>query len=129
MCGKRAWKSWRTGTYTVRGDITDMKRVKSEDLLALGVVLTLASLGLCVAGPSRADTVVVTADRMIDVVTGKVVNHPLITVTDGRISAVAAGVGTDGAATPAGARRIDLQGMTLLPGLIDMHTHITADPH
>ncbi len=30
---------------------------------------------------------------------------------------------------PAGARRVDLPGMTLLPGLIDMHTHLTSDPH
>ncbi len=28
----------------------------------------------------------------------------------------------------AGARRIDLPGMTLLPGLIDMHVHLTSDP-
>ena len=73
---------------------------------------------------SQADTVVVTADRMIDVITGKVVEHPQITVTDGRIAAIAA----RGAAVPPGARRVDLPGITLLPGLIDMHTHITSDP-
>jgi imidazolonepropionase-like amidohydrolase len=73
---------------------------------------------------AQADTVVVTADRMIDVLTGRVIDHPQITITDGRIVAV----GTSGAALPAGARRVDLPGMTLLPGLIDMHTHLTADP-
>jgi imidazolonepropionase-like amidohydrolase len=61
---------------------------------------------------------------MIDVITGKVVEHPQITVTDGRIAAIAA----RGAAVPPGARRVDLPGITLLPGLIDMHTHITSDP-
>ena len=76
------------------------------------------------AGAVHADTVVVTADRMIDVLAGKVVEHPQITVVNGRISAVAA----QGAAVPEGARRVDLAGMTLLPGLIDMHTHITSDP-
>ena len=30
---------------------------------------------------------------------------------------------------PPDARRVDLPGMTLLPGLIDMHTHLTVDPH
>jgi imidazolonepropionase-like amidohydrolase len=74
-------------------------------------------------GAAHADTVVITADRMLDVLSGKVVDHPQVTVTDGRITAV----GTQGAA-PTGARRVDLPGMTLLPGLIDMHTHLTADP-
>jgi imidazolonepropionase-like amidohydrolase len=78
-----------------------------------------------VAGAAHADTVVVTADKMIDVLAGRIVDHPQITIVDGRIAAVAA----QGAAIPAGARRVDLPGMTLLPGLIDMHTHITADPH
>jgi imidazolonepropionase-like amidohydrolase len=72
-----------------------------------------------------ADTVVVTADRMIDVLTGRVIDHPQITVTDGRI----ADVGVQKVALPSGARRVDLPGMTLLPGLIDMHTHLTSDPH
>jgi len=71
-----------------------------------------------------ADTVVVTADRMVDVVAGRSVARPQITITDGRITAVS----TQGAAVAAGARRIDLPGMTLLPGLIDMHVHLTSDP-
>jgi imidazolonepropionase-like amidohydrolase len=77
------------------------------------------------AAMAHADTVVVSADRMIDVIAGRVVDRPQITVIEGRIAAVA----TQGADVPPGARRIDLKGMTLLPGLIDMHTHITADPH
>jgi imidazolonepropionase-like amidohydrolase len=83
-----------------------------------------AALFLSMAGTAAADTVVVTADRMIDVIAGRVVEHPQIIVTDGRISSV----GTQDNAVPAGARRVDLPGMTLLPGLIDMHTHITSDP-
>jgi imidazolonepropionase-like amidohydrolase len=76
------------------------------------------------ASAAFADTVVVTADRMIDVLTGRVIDHPQITVTDGRIADVA----VQGKALPAEARRVDLPGMTLLPGLIDMHTHLTSDP-
>jgi imidazolonepropionase-like amidohydrolase len=83
----------------------------------------LLSCGL--AALARADTVVVTAERMIDVLAGRVVDHPQITIVDGRITAVAAA----NSAVPAGARRVDLPGMTLLPGLIDMHTHLTSDPH
>src|SRR5581483_8553287 len=76
------------------------------------------------ATAAHADTVVVTADHMLDVVTGRMVNHPQITITDGRISAV----GPQGASAPADARHIDLPGITLLPGLIDMHVHLTSDP-
>jgi imidazolonepropionase-like amidohydrolase len=80
----------------------------------------------CVAIPAAvADTVVVSADRMIDVLTGRVIDRPQIVITDGRI----ASVGVQGSVLPPGARRVDLPGMTLLPGLIDMHTHLTADPH
>lgn len=83
------------------------------------------ALGLLVATPSYADTVVVTADRMVDVITGRVVERPQITVTDGRIT----GVASQGAPVAPDARRVDLPGMTLLPGLIDMHVHLTSDPH
>ncbi len=82
----------------------------------------------CQVLPARADTVVVTADRMIDVLTGRSVDKPQIVITDGRI----ASVGTQGSAASSGstvgARRVDLPGMTLLPGLIDMHVHLTSDP-
>jgi len=87
-------------------------------------VCLAAACSLSLAVAAAADTVVVTADRMVDVLAGRVVDHPQITITDGRISAV----GSPGGALPDGARRVDLPGVTLLPGLIDMHTHITSDP-
>jgi imidazolonepropionase-like amidohydrolase len=85
---------------------------------------SLISLLLLAATAAYADTVVVTADRMLDVATGHTVQRPQITITDGRISAVS----SQGASVPSGARRIDLPGLTLLPGLIDMHVHLTSDP-
>ncbi len=93
-----------------------------QPLLVRFAAAAVLCFGACAAVP--ADTVVVSADRMVDVIAGRVLDRPQIVVTDGRISAV----GAQGSAVPAGARRIDLPGMTLLPGLIDMHTHITADP-
>jgi imidazolonepropionase-like amidohydrolase len=74
---------------------------------------------------AAAETVVVTAAHMVDVIAGRVLDDPQVTITDGRITAVL----TRGAPVPPGARRIDLPGRTLLPGLIDMHVHLTADPH
>jgi len=93
--------------------------------MRLHPISTLLALGLALITPAHADTVVVTAERMLDVASGQMVEHPQITVVDGRITAV----GHSGDAVAADARRVDLPGITLLPGLIDMHVHLTADPH
>ncbi|RSV17816.1 amidohydrolase family protein [Sphingomonas sp. ABOLG] len=58
---------------------------------------------------------------MLDVEKGVLVPRPVITVTDGRITAL-------GGAAPAGAKRIDLGDVTLVPGLIDMHVHLDSTP-
>jgi imidazolonepropionase-like amidohydrolase len=99
------------------------KRAALTRILASRLVAGIL-LGCGAAAMAQADTVVVSADRMIDVLAGRIADHPQITIIDGRIAAIAA----QGSAVPAGARRVDLAGMTLLPGLIDMHTHITSDP-
>jgi imidazolonepropionase-like amidohydrolase len=85
------------------------------------------ALAALAASPAAAapETVVVTAARMVDVIAGRVVEEPVVVITDGRIVSV---VGRGGARpnVPAGAKRIDLPGKTLLPGLIDMHVHLTS---
>lgn len=88
------------------------------------VMLAGAVIGYAAPDSAVADTVVVSADHMVDVLTGRIVDHPQITITDGRIASIG-----QGSAIPPEARRVDLKGMTLLPGLIDMHTHLTSDPH
>ena len=80
------------------------------------------AVSLIVATPVAAKTSYITADRMVDVLTGKAVEKPLITVTDGRISAI----GKQGAVLPKDADVIDFAGKTLLPGLIDMHVHLDS---
>ncbi len=77
-----------------------------------------------VAGAAEAATVAVSADRLLDVASGKYVDKPLVVITDGRIAAVE----HQGDMVPAGAARVDLPGVTLLPGLIDMHVHLTSSP-
>ncbi len=83
-----------------------------------GLALGLAML----AGTADAKTVAVTADRLLDVKAGKYVEKPLVLIEDGRIVSV----GQAGAAIPEGAERVDLPGVTLVPGLIDMHVHLTS---
>jgi imidazolonepropionase-like amidohydrolase len=80
---------------------------------------------LFVSPAAYAQVTAITADRLVDVVAGRVVAQPVVLVDGGRITAV----GTAGTLqVPAAARRIDLPGMTLLPGLIDMHVHLDSDP-
>jgi imidazolonepropionase-like amidohydrolase len=87
--------------------------------------IMLACLALATPSVACAETIYLTADRMIDVEAGRSVARPALTIVDGRITAV----GTQGSlAAPAGARQIDLAGKTILPGLIDMHVHLDSSP-
>ncbi|MFZ3264625.1 MAG: amidohydrolase family protein [Terriglobales bacterium] len=60
------------------------------------------------------------AGRLIDTDAGTVLNNQVIIIRNGKIEAVGANL-----SIPPGARVIDLTGMTVLPGLIDCHTHLT----
>jgi len=90
------------------------------------MVFCILAFGLSAAIANAAEpvVVVVSAEKMLDVISGKVIDHPQVTIRDGRI----ANIDKQGTAIPAGARHIELPGMTLLPGLIDMHVHLTSDP-
>ncbi len=88
-----------------------------------GIVASALVLGLALgSAASAAQVEAVSAARLLDVASGKYVDNPLVIVTDGRITSI----GKKGDAVPAGAKVVDLPGATLLPGLIDMHTHISA---
>lgn len=91
--------------------------------IVAGLLASVAIAG--VASPASAETVVVTADHMVDVVSGKAVDYPAIFITDGRITSVA-----DARTVKWGSdvKHIDLSGQTILPGLIDMHVHLDSNP-
>ena len=83
-------------------------------------------LALCAAAlfatAANAQNTVITADKMVDVLTGKVIEFPAIFVgEDGRITSIA-----DARTVRWGSdvKHINLSGKTLLPGLIDMHVHL-----
>jgi imidazolonepropionase-like amidohydrolase len=63
---------------------------------------------------------------MLDVVAGEVVADPVVVVKGERILAVGSAVAPP--EIPEGARAQDLGDLTLLPGLIDLHTHLTYTP-
>ena len=91
--------------------------------------LTLNVLSLCLAAAgwssAHAADVVISADRLLDVKSGRMIQNPEILVRDGKVVSLKADAATPPAAD---ATRIALPGMTLLPGLIDMHVHLDSDP-
>ncbi|WP_374468781.1 amidohydrolase family protein [Phenylobacterium sp.] len=82
-------------------------------------VLALALAAVLAAGVAQAETVYVRAGRLVEPEAGRVLTDQLIKVVDGRVAAV----GPFGSA-PADGKVIDWSAYTVLPGLIDMHTHI-----
>jgi imidazolonepropionase-like amidohydrolase len=69
--------------------------------------------------------VVVHAGHLLDVKTGKLLTDQTLVIEDGRITSSGAAAE---AKIPADAVRIELPNATVLPGLIDAHTHLTSEP-
>lgn len=67
--------------------------------------------------------VVIRAARLLDVRSGDIIDNAVVIVEGERVKAVGQHV-----AVPAGARVYDLGNVTLLPGLIDCHTHVMLEP-
>ena len=88
-----------------------------------GVAASDRAFAETTSGPAE---LIVSADHLLDVRSGRMLDHPLVLVRDGRIVQVASGGGT--LAASANAKHLDLPGLTLLPGLIDMHVHLDSDP-
>ncbi|MFY9841722.1 MAG: amidohydrolase family protein [Terriglobales bacterium] len=86
-------------------------------MLTLMLALMLAALAL--SSMSFAQVTVVRAGRLIDPDSGTVLTNQVIVIKDGKIQAVGSAL-----AVPANATVIDLSDKTLLPGLIDCHTHL-----
>ncbi len=87
-----------------------------------------ASLVVCLfamlAFAQAPKVIAIKAGRVLDVRTGQMLNNAFILIEGERITAVGASV-----TVPAGAEVIDLKTMTVLPGLIDCHTHLTFAPN
>jgi imidazolonepropionase-like amidohydrolase len=87
-------------------------------------------LALCSTAPLQAQPAVpatlVKAAHLLDPRSGNVLSPAAVLIKAGKIDAVGAPESIERNA-PAGARVIDLGGATLLPGLIDSHTHLFLD--
>ena len=88
--------------------------------VGLALITTVARIGAqAQPAAAAASTTVIRAARLIDPKAGTTMQNPVVVVQRGRIVSVGAN-----ATIPAGAKVIDLGNLTLLPGLIDAHTHL-----
>ncbi len=78
------------------------------------------------AGESPALVTLVKAGKLLDPRTGNVLSPAAVLIEDGKIKEVGSPSRVQ-ADAPAGVKTIDLGSATLLPGLIDSHTHLLLD--
>jgi len=90
--------------------------------LALAAVFTAS---LFAAEKTAAAVVVIKAGHLVDPVSGTVRHAQVIVIEGDKVKSVGPAASV---AIPAGARVIDLGDATVLPGLIDCHTHVTGQP-
>ena len=89
--------------------------------LASAALLLIASAAVSTAQhtPSSPQVTVIRAGKLVDVDSGRMLTNQMLVVRDGKIEALG-----ENLSVPAGATVIDLSRMTVLPGLIDCHTHL-----
>ena len=86
----------------------------------------VAAAAVATAAPPVPDTPVIAihAAHLVDVAAGRVLDDAVIIISGDRVAAAGPAATTP---TPTGARRIELGAATLLPGLIDVHVHMTSN--
>ena len=97
-------------------------------VLVAFVLVAISGVGAAQSKPAAPSEVAVRAGKVLDVRTGQYATDQIIWIEGDRIKAI--GSATDiTAKLPAGAKILDLSKFTVLPGLIDCHTHLTLTPY
>jgi imidazolonepropionase-like amidohydrolase len=91
----------------------------------LSLLSVVVCMGLAAQAQESTAIHVVKASRLVDTKNGRVMENPIVLINGDRIQAV----GRNGEVRiPSGAKVLDLGSATLLPGLIDLHTHLNDEP-
>ena len=107
------------------GAVSGLLRVSSLVQFCARVAALVLTIGapLLLGQVQPATVTVIHAGKLFDPESGRLLDHPVVVVTGNRIESVSAGNSTP----PAGAHVVDLGDATLLPGFIDVHTHLTTN--
>ncbi len=106
------------------------KRVRGPFVAITAIIMALASLGLSQTAAKAPiqeplKRVLVRAGHLLDVKTGKILDNQAILIEGDKVVSVGPAPGNQ---ATSGAITINLPNATVLPGLIDAHTHLTGDP-
>jgi imidazolonepropionase-like amidohydrolase len=88
--------------------------------------ILLVNAFVCLVAAASAQVAVIRAGRLIDTDTGTVLSDQVVLIRDGKIEKVGRQKDVE---IPSNAKIIDLGKMTVLPGLIDCHTHLADGAH
>ena len=88
------------------------------------LVIALLAFAVQLVAQQSSRHVAIHAGQVLDVKTGRLLSDQTLVIEDGKVLSVTA---SSEAKAPADAVRIDLPNATVLPGLIDAHTHLTMD--
>ena len=90
------------------------------------VAATIAILLLAALAFAEPPPVLLTGARILDPSGDRLLDGRDLLIENGRIAAIGA---TGTLQAPAGTQKIDLSGLTLIPGLIEMHSHLLLHPY
>ena len=98
---------------------------RTDGFWLIALIAICFRFGPALAQPQAeaAQTIIIRAGKLFDPAAGRVLNHPVVVIRGNKIESVSYGT----TVPVSGAKLIDLGEATLLPGFIDVHTHLTMN--